>query len=553
MTSANWPADASSDQSPFRGEAAKQPSAIDRTLESISEYLNPILVKEGRQAFKSFQFFYTFLLLLLVGWAWSMLGVTYRLPGIYYVPAGPMMLVGYFWILAFPLLVVIPFASFLSFANERNDGTYELVSITTLSSLQIILGKLGSSMVQMLIYLSALSPCLAFTYMLRGIDILTIFLLILYSFLASVALSAIALLLATMTRGGAIQGFLMVALGGELLFSFFTFCASGTQMALTGMFPLDQSVFWVFQLCSLSFFVALLSLICLAAAARIAPASDNRSTRLRICMLVVQLLLTGWFTYAVFATGDEEWLFGLILLTTIFWYVMGVFMTSESPIMSERVKRGLPKSFLGRVLLTWFNPGPGNGYMFAAGNMMAMAIMTPGLMLAAAGRTGTAYDGDIEMLAMLSCCYVIVYLGAVRLIISVVRRLTYCGMLLGPLIHLVWLVVGIVAALIIQWGFFYEFNYSPLHIPNPFWTLAKAAEGNIDVYTTPWLPGVPIVLPVLAIGAVALLFANLFAVAGALQHVHKPVPQRVIADELELHPVAELPPTPTNPWNQDIH
>ena len=51
---------------------------------------------------------------------------------------------------------------------EREDGTYELLSITSLSSRQIVTEKLGSSLIQMLVYYATLAPCIAFTYLFAG-------------------------------------------------------------------------------------------------------------------------------------------------------------------------------------------------------------------------------------------------------------------------------------------------------------------------------------------------------------------------------------------------
>ena len=51
-------------------------------------------------------------------------------------------------------------------------------------------------------------------------------------------------------------------------------------------------------------------------------------------------------------------------------------MTGESPELSSRVKRKLPQSLLGRALSTWFNPGPGTGYLFALANCAAMFALT---------------------------------------------------------------------------------------------------------------------------------------------------------------------------------
>lgn len=133
---------------------------VEAVLEAISERMNPILVKEARQAMKSKQFSVTFSLLLLFGWLYTVFFVVVNLPGVFYSPFGPLMLVGYYLILAVPLLIVVPYASFRSLAAELEDGTFDLLSITALSARQIVTGKLGSSVLQMMVYYSALARAL---------------------------------------------------------------------------------------------------------------------------------------------------------------------------------------------------------------------------------------------------------------------------------------------------------------------------------------------------------------------------------------------------------
>ena len=84
-----------------------------------------------------------------------------------------------------------------SLASEREDGTFELLSITALNSRQIVTGKLGSSVLQMLVYYSALAPCIVFTYLLQGIDIITIVLMLVLTMMISILLSAAGLVVAT--------------------------------------------------------------------------------------------------------------------------------------------------------------------------------------------------------------------------------------------------------------------------------------------------------------------------------------------------------------------
>ena len=149
MTSADsmLPADARQG-SPFADAPPSRWDWLDGKLSKLSEYINPILVKETRQALKSRQFLITFSLLLMAGWGWSLIYLCIWYgeigKGIFYAPLGQWMLVGYYWVLCFPLLVIVPFSAFRSLSGEREDGTFDLVSITTMRPRQIAGGKLGS-------------------------------------------------------------------------------------------------------------------------------------------------------------------------------------------------------------------------------------------------------------------------------------------------------------------------------------------------------------------------------------------------------------------------
>ena len=193
-------------------------------LHWLGDRLNPILVKEARQALKSRQFMATFGLLLICGWVWSILGLAILGPEAAYGARGPSMFAGYYVILAFPLMVIVPFGAFRSLAVEQEDRTYELLSITALYPRQIVSGKLASAVVQMLIYLSAVAPCLAFTYMLRGISLPSIVFAVFCTFLASLAFSMVGLLVGTLSGEKHWQVVLSVLLIVGLLGAFWIAC-----------------------------------------------------------------------------------------------------------------------------------------------------------------------------------------------------------------------------------------------------------------------------------------------------------------------------------------
>ncbi|MBC8356010.1 MAG: hypothetical protein H8E66_28875 [Planctomycetes bacterium] len=419
--------------------------AIETAIELGGERLNPILVKEGRQALKSKQFVITFTLLLLAGWVWSMLGVALLWPGVYYAPGGRFMLCGYFVILAIPVLVTVPFSAFRSLAAEREDGTFELLSITALSSRQIVTGKLGSAVLQMLVYYSALAPCIAFTYLLRGIDIVTIVFLLFWTLVASVLLSTVGLVVATITRARHWQVLLSVLLLVGLCIVTFTWTLSFVSLITdTQATAFDDVDFWLAMSAIMTFCISHAIMFVMIAAAQISFASDNRSTRLRAMLLVQQTLWVGWMTFFWIRFEAEEFLYVLVSVAAIYWAFAGACLMGEAAILSPRVKRSLPQSFLGRMCFTWFNPGSGTGYTFAIVNLLTLVIIivVAGLTAELEGFAGARGNYDWLLYVTLVAAYVVAYLGVGRLIVVLLRQLGRVTILLTVLINLLLVVIG---------------------------------------------------------------------------------------------------------------
>src|SRR5437016_3565218 len=105
-------------------------------LERAGEWLNPLLVKEVRQALKSRQFSLAFTFILALAWICSIFGIVNLGPGVQLRPDGAAMFKWYYFILTFALFLVVPFSAFRSLVAEREDNTYELVAITTLKPRQ---------------------------------------------------------------------------------------------------------------------------------------------------------------------------------------------------------------------------------------------------------------------------------------------------------------------------------------------------------------------------------------------------------------------------------
>lgn len=528
--------------------------AFEAALERLGERCNPILVKEARQALKSKQFVITFALLLICGWGWSIVGVATS-PGIRYAPGGPSMLYAYYLVLAFPLFVLVPFAAFRSLAGEREDGTYELLSISTLSARQIVGGKLGSAVLQMLVYLSALSPCVAFTYMLRGIDVVTIGILLFYTVVASVLLSSAGLVLATVSRARAWQVVLSVLAILALVFFYFM-AISFVAMMLSefGGMNLDDPDFWIAQAIVVSTCASYFLLLFFAAAARISFASDNRSTRLRLVMLGQYMLLIFWVGYGMAREPEIEFLALLITLGGLHWYVMGVLMVGESGRLSPRVRRGLPKSFLGRMLLTWFNPGPGTGYFYAVTQFGAgVVLVAGGLVLNALlnfDPNGFVVDQEeLSWFSAMAFCYLVIYLGAGRLAMMLLGMLRVGGLVASLLVSVVLLVLGWLVPLVLQLFLMRNDDYTPLQITNAYWTLIETFEGGNDAlsFGLPIGPAtVPIVPLLLFLAAGAMLLVQLVLTSREVRQLRAETPEPVL---LETGATKTLEPVPSSPWD----
>jgi hypothetical protein len=526
---------------------------IDRGLVWLGDRLNPILVKETRQALKSRQFVITFTLVLVLAWIWSIFGVALIGPDIYYAARGLDMFLGYYAILAVPLIVVVPFGAFRSLASEREDGTYELLSITTLRPRQVVSGKLGSAVLQMLVYLSAVSPCLAFTYMLRGIDAPTIVYVICCFFLGSLGASVIGLVVATLTH----EKHWQIVLSVLFLFGLAILLWISLMLGFVGLAqmppPFQSEEFQIFNGVLFTAFASYFALFYFASAAQLTFASDNRSTILRMVMVGQQALLIGWVGW-YYLREDADFLDVAVVyfvLAAMHWSAMGLFMNAELGDLSLRVKRQLPQSFLGRTFLTWFNPGPATGYMFTVANLAAAlfagAILIVGHTMAfpgsATGRGGLSVS-IVLAFGTLAFSYIIFYLGFGRLVIALLRRVTHITLVLAVLLQVLFVLAGCGIPLSIHLMMpDLRNDYSLIEITNPLYSLSEMMR--VHDFTA----DVIVLLAVVPLAAATVFLLNVPGIVFAVRQVRIAKPKRVAQEDAEIAALHAPPPGPSSPFD----
>lgn len=384
---------------------------IDRIVFNLTDRLNPILITEARESLQSRQFLVTFFVMLAATLVWTVLGIVFNAPEVYYVPTGRNMLVGYYLIVAVPVFGLVPLTAYRSLSNEIDNDTFALLSISQLSSRQIIRGKFASAVLQMMLYFSAVVPSLAFTYLLRGIGLAEISMVMIAVWMAGLFMSAFALMIAPMAPGSVSQPF---AMGGLVVV--IVLCQLVVAWICSAAIA-DKSISatqtaWVFTALASIMTASFVVQFTKAAAVQVVPVTENRSTSIRYCLLRQQAMWIVVVTSSSHYYGLKLINFGSLVLAG-YWLLVGTVFLTESCELSPRVRRDLPSTLTTRAFLTALSPGPSSGYSFAICTGV-VAILSLGLFGRLVG-SGSA-PGDPILFSLTMIGYLTGYLGIVRLV-----------------------------------------------------------------------------------------------------------------------------------------
>lgn len=503
---------------------------IDQWATWAGDAVNPILVKETRQALKSRQFVVTFSLLLFASLAWTIVGSVLLMPQIYYTPSAPTMLIGYYLVLAVPMLLVVPLAAYRSLEAEVDEATLELLSVTALSPRQIVTGKLASAALQMLLYFVALFPCVAYAYTLRGVDLPTLALLLAILVGAGLGLTMVALFFAPVSAGrtGQVGGLLAVL--AILIAAEFMLGGMAVELIQYGIgFSTEAILFGVFAVLALG--VTAAAILLMATVAKLTPESENRSTGVRVAVLVHMLCVVAIAAYAILrgqapGTSPDALVaipIALSVYIVAFWAIIGAMMSAESPAMTPRIRRELPATFLGRLLLTWLTPGPATGLVFAVATLSVVATAVHLMLWQLATSNSGAWwqrtlDGHRMMLLLVISYLTIAFVG-VRVIVAFLRKRNSVKVPVGvAAIAVVLLLMTVVPyAIGLHLNDYRQFSYSAWQFTNWVWTIERAAADALEPL---------VVYMVMAMGAIA-FFTHLLLLGQRVLPQRLATPQRV--------------------------
>lgn len=378
---------------------AKNPETkLDSWIEKISDFCSSILVKETRQAIKSRQFFTTFMLLLALVITWTFFALSPARDNYEVESLGAFMLCGFLYILGVPLVLIIPYTTFRSLAEEYENGTIDMVLITTMKPWQIITGKLGSAMLQVLIYFSTLAPCISFCYLLRGVDISQIWYALGGGFVVTFGLCCLAIALASAANNSRSVQVLSVFLTIGLLFCGGIWCGIAYGICFEPVPSGQQDVVNLMVSGPILGWISSAVILFFAASAQIAFPSSNRSTMIRVGITGQVIIFVGYILACCCAFQFHKFFFMFASVIAMqYLLLVGSMMVACHSGMSTRVRRSLPTTFLTRSLFSLYMPGPGRAFLFVIGLALGVSVT---LILIAIGHNLLSVEFDIDVSAM---------------------------------------------------------------------------------------------------------------------------------------------------------
>ena len=351
-------------------------------LDRAADALNPILIKEVRQSFRSKQFLGSFWVLLGACWLIGAGGLLFAGDAVEYAAVGGGFFALFYSVLAFAVLLLVPYGAFRSVLSERQENTWETLSITALSPRQIVLGKLACAGMQGLMYFSAAAPFVLFCGLLQGFDPRTAAFFLAATAWAAVVVSGFAIMLAAVVKQKVWQGVLgaVLTVGLFWLIPAFIGAVFGSTV---GPPPFAEPWFWWAAAGAVAVSGSYLVLFVNAAAAGLTFEADNRSTAVRTTA-TAQFWAAAAAALAVghFRPDLLPWpvVAGLLGFGAAHWLFWGLVFAAEPDELSRRVRRELPASPALRALSAPWQPGGSRAVLLVGLHAAAL------LGLAAAGR-----------------------------------------------------------------------------------------------------------------------------------------------------------------------
>ncbi len=386
-------------------------------LENVSNTLNPIVIKELRQAVKGR--FLAAVLLIFLGIQLLTIGLFLTNDSVSWsFDAGRNIFKTLASMLLVTCLILVPAYTGLRLAMERADGNVDLLFISTLRPRSIIWGKFFAALVFSALLYSVCMPFITLTYLLRGIDLPSIFVMLALNFLVIAVAIQCTILLGCLPANRVFK--IILGLGWFLLITGYIPFHIAFTTVIPGVNLLDRGIgsqigSWRFLAISSGVLiagVAFIGLLARLATALISPLSANRALPVRTYVIVVWIV-TGisaavWTAVTANGTPITVWTFVHIILQCIGFFIA----VSERESLGQRVRQSIPRTRVLRPLAFLFFSGAGGGVMWSSLmiilNLLFAAVLSSVYTHAWSGNDLEDFMTCMAALGMLSLSYAMV-------------------------------------------------------------------------------------------------------------------------------------------------
>ena len=440
-------------------------------LEDKSDWLSPVVVKEVRQMACAREFVSACAASLLAGLGIAFFGAADALAGA--GTTGRWTFSALMSCLGILGLLIVPLSAFSAMRVERLEQTLDLVVVTALSPRRIVIGKLFAQCVKLATLFAAMAPFIAMSFLLGGVDFVTIVVSLGILFLWSMWMAAAGLFLSSLFKARAMLGLVvtggLVALfvilsAGRVLLLFLTGAAFGIG-PVWGFGGSDR--WWVLAIMTTFCLASMVNLLLLAEN-RLSLPMENRVGPLRAGFLVQFLLIVGWTLTFINAPAriSANALDMLVVFGGLHLAVVAAFTVTEDFVVSRRALLRMRESSPWDWLLAIFRPGGGRGAAYVLAQM-AVLLLAAALFQPAPDKLRWAVS---------VCAYICCFTGVPTYLFRRLKPAQAASLRLRVLVLLL-----VPASLILPDLVYYvvwrpdllDLRFSARHLINPFRTLAN--------------------------------------------------------------------------------
>ena len=385
--------------------------------EDWSDYLLPSAVNESKQMVKS-NFFSSIYLIGAVCFLFIALGL-------YLYPTqdsqGQWGFMFFSAIMDIGLIVAIPMMLYQNMTSEMSNGSFELMSITSITPLKIVLGKWQSGLMQTIIFGSVIMPGLIYCYFFDGIAISVIFISFFFTFLFSQFAILATIFLCSMAVIKAGRLFLQLVSVGVCVMLCISLLVMKYEMVYRDSFisnTIDMN--FVIEFSSFLFFIFTIEafLVCVSAA-KLSSYAANKSTAPRVIysILILEVVI---FSFIINFSNDSFYLAALVLFIHS---IIAFFFLMEKEAISKKIYLELiqKNGFFRELFKRLFYPGRASAYLLFILQTLALCLAFL-YCINANATTYSSYGMDENDLISVASCLVF-YVSSIYITFSIVNKI----------------------------------------------------------------------------------------------------------------------------------